>query len=367
MKSESGRKNLVVLIPTRNRHSRLGTTIDAALALHGVAQDFNVNIVISDNSDDRNLILPIVDKLPVKVIFPPTVLSMSEHWDWAINSVSADYYALITDRSLIMAEEFYGSLIALEKSKAELVSHSFCGYNDYRFPYLLGLLTYTKDLHLLSTADILAEAKQACFWSAFPRAMNCIFSNNLKNAIKSRYGRIFSGVAPDFNFALKVCSEVPSFLFHDVPGFMSVAGNLSNGRSYSTGTAGGNADFNRMSLSEGVLATPFPHSKLPINIILHECCSVIDGFTYSYSAYENAIIRTLGNLSNTGVKYSLESLPESFRAKLQNCERSEVRRLFRNLFFYRRFPTFLASYPIAMSLARHLSLTCSNIDRRFCF
>jgi hypothetical protein len=329
-------KILTVLIPSRNRFELLQRTLQSIEKVQ--LDDVCLNVVISDNSDTPYQ--SIVSTLPLRIIRPPSRLSMSQHWDWMINQVKSDYYCILTDRSLLFPENFTQALKTLRSENTGLISYSFAGYSDHYFPYFVGGLGYSNTSNLLTSVSIMEDARKSHYWAAFPRALNCIFSTGVVSTLKDKFGCVFGGVAPDVNFAFKYLSLFDNFIYLDKPVFLSIGINHSNGRAMLKGQ---NTELSTWVLRE----SPWQINKIeplpsiadvpfPINYTSHEMADVcgLDGFSFVdfYDRIEKEKI-TSKILSNKNISSFAKKIARPFTA--------------------------VKSYELAMTLAS----TCFNTSR----
>ena len=276
------KKVLTVLIPSRNRLELLQRALQSVEKVQ--LDDICLNVVISDNSDTPYQ--SIVSTLPLRIIRPPSRLPMPQHWDWMLNQVESDYYCILTDRSLLFPENFTQALKKLCSENVDLISYSFAGYSDHYFPYFVGGLGYSNTSNLITSASIMEEALKSHYWSAFPRALNCIFSSGVVSALKDKFGCVFGGVSPDVNFAFKYLSIFDNFIYFDKPVFLSTGTNLSTGRA---GLKGQSTELIIWALRESpwqinkIESLPsLVDTPLAINGIAHEMADVcgLEGFSF---------------------------------------------------------------------------------------
>jgi hypothetical protein len=139
-------KTVTIMIPSRNRFELLKSVLKFVTQINSV--EFNLNVIISDNSD-----IPYSDFAAhnsTRIIRAPERLLMPQHWEWMISQVESDYYCILTDRSLVLPDNFSKAVSTLIKSESELISYSFAGYSDHYFPYFVGGMGYTNKCYNLN-------------------------------------------------------------------------------------------------------------------------------------------------------------------------------------------------------------------------
>jgi hypothetical protein len=327
-------KTLTILIPSRNRLDLLKLVLKSIEKIQ--FDDILLSVVVSDNSDIPYQLIQ--STLPLRIIRPSTRLPMPQHWEWMISQVKSDYYCILTDRSLLFPKNFTHALSALKTQNLELISYSFAGYGDHYFPYFVGGLGYSNSSNIMKSSLIMQDAHKSHYWAAFPRALNCIFSSCVVTELKSKYGCIFGGVSPDVNFAFKYLSVFEDFIYLDMPVFLSVGVNYSNGRS---GLKGENTELMNFALrdspwqiNENNVLPSIASVPFAINYISHEMADVcgLEGFSFEdfYSRIEKEKHKNLSIINN--FKYLRKKINRPF--------------------------TLLKSYEFAMALAAN----CFNVN-----
>src|SRR6185436_13107980 len=102
----SSENNAVVVVPTRNRASIAMNAIRSVLDQHVDG----VQVMVSDNSTaetDREQLADFCTQLNdprLRYFRPPQSLSMTDHWEWAIEqalgSYQASHFTYLTDRMM---------------------------------------------------------------------------------------------------------------------------------------------------------------------------------------------------------------------------------------------------------------------------
>src|SRR5450432_4290243 len=111
-------KELVVVIPTRNRATLASNAIRSVLSQ---SQD-GATILVSDNStieEEAHVLSQFCERLKehrVRYIRPPAPSRMAEHWEWALtqalSTFESEYVLYLTDRMIFKANTL-GPLLRL--------------------------------------------------------------------------------------------------------------------------------------------------------------------------------------------------------------------------------------------------------------
>lgn len=110
---------LSIIIPTRNRQEYIGCAVRAALERN----KNDIEIIVADNSDDKDLINFILtnhltDKRLKILRSPDKVLSMRDNWERALNESKGDWISFIGDDDLI-DPKLQDFLLVLEKNSPQ--------------------------------------------------------------------------------------------------------------------------------------------------------------------------------------------------------------------------------------------------------
>ena len=236
---------LSILIPTRNREELCLQAIESCL--NSGFDDIDFEIVVSDNSDSPSPKLEAISKKyhHINYLRPSKVRPMSEHWEWAASHCSGRYLTVLTDRMLLIKGRLREALQLLLSSNYELLSFDNDQINDEG-----GCFVYTSEdricLPIIISAELaLKHVSQSEVYGYLPRMLNCIVSANFLEKLRHRYGAVFGGISPDFNFCFKALSELNEFIYYDRAINISHGLHLSNGNSFTKGKK--NQDFIKLS------------------------------------------------------------------------------------------------------------------------
>jgi hypothetical protein len=85
---------------------------------------------------------------------------------------------------------------------------------DFAPPYKVYQNDWSGKLYEVDTARLLKLSAESVMYDAcIPRMLNCIVPRTTIEAIRTRFGSVFSSLAPDWNFAYRVLALLDSILF----------------------------------------------------------------------------------------------------------------------------------------------------------
>lgn len=268
---------LCVLVPTRNRP-------DLALAaVASVPQVEGVSIVVSDNSSEaahrQSLAegLSQLDRDDVTLIAPPVPLAMPEHWSWALDQVLATHAmhaTVLTDRMLFHEDGFRHVLEVVQSAPDRIVSYNHDRCEDDRRPVRLVTNRWTGHTFEARSDLLLQFAAHCKSHAALPRMLNSIAPRSVLEGLRSRFGAVFAGVAPDFYFGFRTLSVTPAILYVDRPVLLHAHLDRSNGALQARGVAQrDHADFlNQLPGGQTTPWAPRPTLATVRNVVISEYC-----------------------------------------------------------------------------------------------
>jgi hypothetical protein len=111
-----------------------------------------------------------------------------------------------------------------------------------------------------------------------PRMLNCIVPRSALEAVRERFGDVFSSISPDFNFGFRCLELFDNIIFYDSSAIFHYALERSNGASVTRGTlSADSADFIAnlpVDNSNRNYATPVPQIISAGNAIYNEYCVI---------------------------------------------------------------------------------------------
>ncbi|HXB06412.1 MAG TPA: glycosyltransferase family A protein [Puia sp.] len=192
-----------IIIPTRNRYETLPYALITVLK-----QEFgSFELIVSDNSDEANLggagsIRSYLQDPRVKYVRPPSVLPMSDHWEFAVSQATGEYIIVFGDDDGLVEGSLGYIHDIFQKTAAQLVSWFRV---EYSWPDRLpaGLANMMIIPHTVKTGLIDAEKYIKGIiahkedYRTLPMLYNSAVSRQLIQTLKDRTGRIFNAVSPD--------------------------------------------------------------------------------------------------------------------------------------------------------------------------
>lgn len=313
------------IIPTRNRPDLLERALLSLL--RQVEPCFE--IIVSDNSDEESahLVRQIVDRVTthsVRYLRPNAVLSMTDHWDWAIGHAEGDYVGILTDRMMLKP---YGTALikqAVQETGSELIYYLHDVLDDDISPCRFKRTAFTGKTFTLHSEPIIELARNGIISRAWPRMLNSVCSTSALNEMRKEYGTVFSGEAPDYGFCFRALDMFSTFTVLDARILISSGKQRSNGGGFIRGKVVGEAaDFIALGDGHEILSRngflPWT-SRVPYNIEILEYQRVRlsqrsgrFGEVCKTGFYEKALLRVL-ELKRAGVDTSSHECDlESFR------------------------------------------------------
>lgn len=305
-----------VVIPTRNRPEYLK---DAIASITG--QTFaDWELIVSDNSDEviaqenRSYVSTVADDR-IRYVRPDKILPMVNHWEFAFGHANGTYVGVLTDRMALRLYTLERLLGIVERKSPTAI----CYYSQYaiELPAYFGV-TLSRDAGqeiAISTRAKLKQFSQGVLTKDTPRGLNSFIRSDILENLRSRRGKIFGGIAPDYFLTFALMDEVEEYTYLHSPLLIVQGESVSNGRAFSIGASNDAIrDFVSQYTAEqrDILAScgPIPGDVSVIsNIMLREYdtvaresisgkMSAIDpiGF-YEHAAKHAAMLARHGNLS----------------------------------------------------------------------
>jgi hypothetical protein len=273
----------VVVVPTRNR-AQIATNAIASVLEQRIE---NVSVMVSDNStseSDREALARFCrERSDDRVLYlrPPQSLSMSAHWEWAIEEVlrthAASHFVYLTDRMMFRKGTLAEIVNLATRYPETVISYNHDRIVDNSIPIRVEQSLATEKLFAVDTSRLLWLLSQAIIHPAVPRMLNCIAPRTVLDRIRGRFGGVFASFSPDFNFCCRCLDVEDSIIYYDKAPIFHYALNRSNGASLTRGeTTVDNADFTANAMDNGAVinsATPVPELNTAVNYAFHEYCA----------------------------------------------------------------------------------------------
>lgn len=193
-----------IVIPTRNRYETLRHTMRTVLS-----QNFDsFELIISDNSDEVNLPRKEMIEEPlgdarVKYFRTPSLLSMTDSWEFAIDKAQGDYLILFGDDDGLVSGALERLHKIIQETRMEVVSWTRVEYSwPDRAPVEvygnLMVIPYTGRTGLIDGRKYMKDI----IWHKYdyrllPMFYNSAISRKLKDRLKEKVGRVFNASSPD--------------------------------------------------------------------------------------------------------------------------------------------------------------------------
>lgn len=280
MKEPAKYSGAVIVVPTRNR---------AELAMNAIRSVLdqsveNVRVMISDNStsdDERAALASFCERLAdprVRYIRPPQSLSMSKHWDWALAQAMTLYdeshFAYLTDRMMFKSDQLKRITDIVRRYPDKIISYNHDRIADYPKPIQVEQYPSTEKLFEVDCLELSYMYSQGLPQVCLPRMLNCFVPRGALDAVRTRFGNIFSSIAPDFCFGFRCLELFDTILFCDSSVIFHYGLERSNGSSLMRGEmTTDHADFTAnlpVNNSGGNYATPIPQLVTCANFIFNE-------------------------------------------------------------------------------------------------
>ena len=320
-------KTTVVVIPTRNRSVIAKAAIDSVLR----QPSGGVRVLVSDNSTDERQRKDLADYCTslddsrLAYVRPPSALSMTLHWDWAIRhalqSYDAGHFLYLTDRMMFKPGTLHEVLDRAYAFPDKIISYNHDRIVDDQQPIRIEQHAYTGKLLEVKTLKLSYLYSQSIFHHGFPRMLNCIVPRSVLERIQQRFGNVFSSIAPDFLFCCRALEIEESILYYDRSPIFHYALPQSHGASLTRGEiTEANADFTHHLLIENVnrnYATPVPQLITAANAVYHEYLAFKDQtnsdrfFDVDLQKYLNVNAQEISQVLDPGLKRQMMSLLEA--------------------------------------------------------
>ncbi len=270
----------VVVIPTRNR---------ATIAMNAIRSILNqpvnnLELIVSDNSTsetDREALASFCSRLSdarLRYLRPPQSLSMTSHWEWAIQEAlrfcEASHFIYLTDRMMFRNGALKEVLNLAGLYPKKIISYNIDRIVDHVKPIRIEEYRATGRLFEVESEQFTWLFSQALFHPGLPRMLNNIVPREILTRMAARFGDVFSSIAPDFSFCCRCLDMEKTILFYDKSPLFHYALHRSNGASVTRGEmTPDNADFSaNLPVDNSIrnYATPIPALNTAVNGAFNE-------------------------------------------------------------------------------------------------
>jgi len=224
-----------IVIPTRNRASLLRFALQSALD-----QNFaDYEVIVSNNcsTDDTKDVVNALGKDRVRYFQPPEVLSMPDHWEWALQHVSGKFVLLLCDDEAVSSECLASAERVIQDRQARIVvlGNGFYVHPSWPVEHERNVLIS----RVFSGAEIECQSRKvledlfARLWSVgLPLAHNSVCDMDIIKTVQKRTGRFFHQPVPDISACCLMLTIVPWYVFLDEPLILHGRAKESIGASY---------------------------------------------------------------------------------------------------------------------------------------
>lgn len=227
-----------IVVPTRNRYETLRHTIATV-----VMQKFSsFELVISDNSDMENLsqLELIKDTFldqRVKYYRPPTVLSMTDHWEFAVSKAIGDFVILFGDDDGLVEGALDTIYVVIQRTKTNLVSWARVEYSwPDRLPYQISnqmTIPYKAKSGIMNGKKYIKSILRGSGdYRYLPMLYNSAISRDLIHKSKKQTGRLFNAVSPDIYTGFAFANLVKEYITIGSPLSINGVSAKSNGAAH---------------------------------------------------------------------------------------------------------------------------------------
>jgi hypothetical protein len=267
----------LVVVPTRNRARLARAAITSALP-----QISDGHILVSDNSTEPAEVEDLarfsagLDPATVTYVRPPRPLSMTAHWQWALERglqlPGLTHVLYLTDRMVFKQGALRGLLELAGQHPDRVISYNHDRIDDYRRPVRLEQRDWTGSLFEVPSLHLLNLSAGAVVPPCLPRMLNCIAPVETLAQLERRFHSVFASVSPDYAFAYRLLATVDGVQYYDASPLIHYALDRSNGASLARGIASKDSlDFiANVENATTNAAAPVPAFRTATNPIFHE-------------------------------------------------------------------------------------------------
>jgi Glycosyl transferase family 2 len=274
-------KDGVIVIPTRNRADLAMNAIRSVLQQPGC----KVQVIVSDNSTSAEEIAKLsdfcrqADDARLRYVKPEQPLPISEHWEWALGqalSEESDHFSFLTDRMVFRPQSLSEIFHIVKRFPDKIVCYMHDKVFDFAQPVTIYQNEWSGKLYEVASRRLLELSAQSVMYDAgMPRMLNCFVPRSLLEAIRQRFGSVFSSIAPDWVFGYRALELVDSILFFHKAALVHYAQSVSNGESAHRGIMNETySTFVKEMPKPRNSDAPFPEIITVWNAIISEYCWV---------------------------------------------------------------------------------------------
>jgi glycosyltransferase involved in cell wall biosynthesis len=228
-----------IAIPTRNRSSLARTA-----AAHVLSQDFrDLELIVLDNSDQRDLTTAEFKDNRCTVVPTKTVLVMRENWERTLDIATGKYVMILSDKDMLLPGALRRIAAAIAESKAYMINFRKACYAPvgpfHSFVQLCSGQLIEKD-----GKDVLrAWFEDVAHYHDAPMIYNSAVRRDVLMELRKTSGSFFAGASPDIGSGMVLMALMNKYHVLDRPLAVSWFGDWSIGMDASQGARGAAAAF----------------------------------------------------------------------------------------------------------------------------
>ena len=228
-----------IAIPTRNR-----PRFARASAARILAQDFvDFELIILDNSDERNLTTDEFRDARCTVIPTATVLSMRENWERTLDAARGGFVMLLSDKDMLLPGSLTRLAAAIREVNADIVNYRKAGF-ALDGPFQTFIQCCSGRLVEGDGATVLnAWFNDVAHFHDAPMMYNSVVRREVLMDLRSTGGQFFAGTSPDVGSGIVLMARLRRYHVLDRPLVVSWYGEWSIGMASSLGARGAAAAF----------------------------------------------------------------------------------------------------------------------------
>lgn len=268
-----------IVITTRNRADLVASSLLSVLE-----QDYNdFEAIVSDNSDSdesksvEESVRPFLEDHRVRYVRPERPLPMTSHWEWAVSQARGDYVGILTDRMLLRLSTLSALNQIIDEIAPQIIAYERDNLIETQGNYSV---PEAKNQEIIVSKRRSAKIVKAFSASDFrpmdtPRFLNSFASKEFLSKLRTEYGSVFTGIAPDYGFLMRVLDCLDEFPFIETPLLIKHSEERSNGKSFThlnlTKAANDFISFSSGEQQEFLKFSPLPDDQLIItNVMMRE-------------------------------------------------------------------------------------------------
>jgi glycosyltransferase involved in cell wall biosynthesis len=213
-----------IVIPTQDRAKLLSAAVKHAMGLDHP----NFEVIVSDNSTtaarramNLDVVREYLDAPHFRIVSPPRVLSLPEHFEFALDHTRGDYVAYLTDKMVVFPQALSDVDEVIRASGADIVNWACAGYylDDPEAPFGSGTLVeefaflYGQPEEYDPAAALRFKARcdlprgtQVTKDFVLGKIVFGCYSRRLIDQIRARSGTVFGGATHDYSAMIQALS-----------------------------------------------------------------------------------------------------------------------------------------------------------------